>query len=308
MTLVCQPHTPASFDYCSRECALHGLFAKQNCSHELCSCAEHCMGTDDVCTGSGASKDPTHKSLPAVLDAKPGGTTLRLNGRPPMHYVPGQMYELSVLANVTGNDTWFLVDSGVGEIRRLSHATDETGNAVEQRVGSWRSQCNGSRASFVSVGGTPTSMHWIAPRAAAGPVVLRVATATSMGDIGINAAILNASSTGQLPAATAGYACTTSGTSSHVPWPLRQCQIVPPGTVGATNLTSCEADCFRGTRHDVYRCTRCAHVYDPERDGNGMAFEDLPDSWTCPTCGAPKSAYAKQIGADAVVRWAHPDM
>ena len=51
------------------------------------------------------------------------------------------------------------------------------------------------------------------------------------------------------------------------------------------------------------RCTRCAHVYDPVKDGGGLAFEDLPASWVCPTCGAPKAAYAKQLSGD----WSHDD-
>ena len=42
-------------------------------------------------------------------------------------------------------------------------------------------------------------------------------------------------------------------------------------------------------------------VYDPVKDGNGTAFEDLPDSWACPVCGAPKSAYTKS--ADG--KWSH---
>jgi rubredoxin len=41
-----------------------------------------------------------------------------------------------------------------------------------------------------------------------------------------------------------------------------------------------------------YRCTVCGYLYDPETGDNtkaikpGTAFEDLPDSWTCPVCGA----------------------
>ena len=38
-------------------------------------------------------------------------------------------------------------------------------------------------------------------------------------------------------------------------------------------------------------CSVCNHFYDAARDGNGTAFEDLPDSWVCPVCGAPKAAY-----------------
>ncbi len=46
-----------------------------------------------------------------------------------------------------------------------------------------------------------------------------------------------------------------------------------------------------------YVCTACGYVYDPEvGDENagiepGTAFEDLPDSWVCPLCGAGKGAF-----------------
>lgn len=50
----------------------------------------------------------------------------------------------------------------------------------------------------------------------------------------------------------------------------------------------------------------CAHVYDPAKDGGGKAFEDLPATWVCPVCGAPKSAYNKvMVGGDVV--WAHEE-
>ena len=46
-----------------------------------------------------------------------------------------------------------------------------------------------------------------------------------------------------------------------------------------------------------YVCKLCGYVYDPavgDPDGNiaaGTKFEDLPDDWVCPTCGAPKSSF-----------------
>jgi rubredoxin len=46
-----------------------------------------------------------------------------------------------------------------------------------------------------------------------------------------------------------------------------------------------------------YTCTVCGYVYDPEKGAPdsgidpGTAFEDLPDDWTCPECGAPKDAF-----------------
>ena len=36
-------------------------------------------------------------------------------------------------------------------------------------------------------------------------------------------------------------------------------------------------------------CSVCGYVYDGD-----VPFEDLPDDWTCPLCGAPKSEFEKQ--------------
>ena len=44
-------------------------------------------------------------------------------------------------------------------------------------------------------------------------------------------------------------------------------------------------------------CTICGYVYDPEEGDPdngiepGTAFEDLPDDWTCPDCGASKDDF-----------------
>jgi rubredoxin len=46
-------------------------------------------------------------------------------------------------------------------------------------------------------------------------------------------------------------------------------------------------------------CTVCGYVYDPTvgdstQDINpGVKFEDLPDSWVCPDCGAGKDLFEK---------------
>jgi len=48
-----------------------------------------------------------------------------------------------------------------------------------------------------------------------------------------------------------------------------------------------------------YQCTICGYIYDPEKgdpDGGiapGTAFEDIPDDWTCPVCGASKDQFKK---------------
>lgn len=47
-----------------------------------------------------------------------------------------------------------------------------------------------------------------------------------------------------------------------------------------------------------YRCKLCGHIYDPEKGdpssdiAPGTPFEDLPDSWKCPSCGVPKDKFA----------------
>ena len=39
-----------------------------------------------------------------------------------------------------------------------------------------------------------------------------------------------------------------------------------------------------------YVCKVCGWVYDPA-ENNGVAFEALPDDWTCPVCGVGKSEF-----------------
>jgi rubredoxin len=52
-----------------------------------------------------------------------------------------------------------------------------------------------------------------------------------------------------------------------------------------------------GQKPKRYRCTICEHIYDPsEGDPDagikpGTAFEDIPDTWVCPECGAMKTDY-----------------
>jgi flavin reductase (DIM6/NTAB) family NADH-FMN oxidoreductase RutF/rubredoxin len=48
-----------------------------------------------------------------------------------------------------------------------------------------------------------------------------------------------------------------------------------------------------------YRCTVCGYIYDPQAgdpDGDikpGTPFEELPDEWVCPVCGASKDQFEK---------------
>ena len=49
-----------------------------------------------------------------------------------------------------------------------------------------------------------------------------------------------------------------------------------------------------------YVCTVCGYVYDPKAGDpdndipEGTSFEDLPEDWTCPVCGAAKSEFEKE--------------
>lgn len=38
-----------------------------------------------------------------------------------------------------------------------------------------------------------------------------------------------------------------------------------------------------------YECTICGYIYDDAKES--VKFEDLPDDWTCPICGAPKAVF-----------------
>ena len=46
-----------------------------------------------------------------------------------------------------------------------------------------------------------------------------------------------------------------------------------------------------------WECTICGYVYDPavgDLDGGipaGTSFEELPDDWVCPDCGATKDVF-----------------
>lgn len=50
---------------------------------------------------------------------------------------------------------------------------------------------------------------------------------------------------------------------------------------------------------DKYRCEVCDWVYDPakgDEDGGiepGTPFEELPEDWVCPMCGASKDDFVR---------------
>ncbi len=48
-----------------------------------------------------------------------------------------------------------------------------------------------------------------------------------------------------------------------------------------------------------WECTVCAFIYDPDKGDSisgidpGTPFEDLPEDWVCPACGAGKDSFEK---------------
>lgn len=50
---------------------------------------------------------------------------------------------------------------------------------------------------------------------------------------------------------------------------------------------------------DRYLCTTCGYVYNPEKGDPdsgidvGTKWEDVPDDWKCPVCGASKDNFKK---------------
>jgi rubredoxin len=52
---------------------------------------------------------------------------------------------------------------------------------------------------------------------------------------------------------------------------------------------------------ELWICVECGMIYDPaegDLDGGippGTRFEDIPDSWVCPVCGARKTAFEPYV-------------
>ena len=50
---------------------------------------------------------------------------------------------------------------------------------------------------------------------------------------------------------------------------------------------------------DKWECIVCGYVYDPKKGDPdngvdpGTIFEDIPDDWVCPVCGAGKDQFKK---------------
>lgn len=83
-----------------------------------------------------------------------------------------------------------------------------------------------------------------------------------------------------------------------------------PGTVEIVDIAKARGEAAGGAPAEVkdnpmqkYICSDCDYEYDPavgdpsQGIAPGTAFDDLPDTWTCPECGAPKSEFYPVIEA-----------
>ena len=74
---------------------------------------------------------------------------------------------------------------------------------------------------------------------------------------------------------------------------------VKRGTTPKTAPSYVEEKKVEAIRTPKYRCTVCGYIYDPELgdpDGGikpGTPFEEIPDDWVCPVCGAAKSDFER---------------
>ncbi len=72
---------------------------------------------------------------------------------------------------------------------------------------------------------------------------------------------------------------------------------VKRGTTPKTAPSYVEQKKVEAIKAPKYKCTVCGYVYDPELgdpDGGikpGTPFEEIPDDWVCPVCGAAKSEF-----------------
>jgi rubredoxin len=65
-----------------------------------------------------------------------------------------------------------------------------------------------------------------------------------------------------------------------------------------------QEDHYMAKPEEMYQCqtTNCGYIYDPDRGDRkgkipkGTSFEDLPEDWKCPVCGASKKAFRPLAG------------
>jgi flavin reductase (DIM6/NTAB) family NADH-FMN oxidoreductase RutF/rubredoxin len=72
---------------------------------------------------------------------------------------------------------------------------------------------------------------------------------------------------------------------------------IKKGTTPKAAPTYIKEENRRESKMAKYRCTICGYIYDPEEGDtesgipSGTPFEELPDDWVCPICGATKDQF-----------------
>lgn len=94
----------------------------------------------------------------------------------------------------------------------------------------------------------------------------------------------------------AGFALAGGKTSLQRTMAQRMPELLPPAISESASESTDTTGADAGPR---YECDTCAYVYDP-KEGDpdsgiapGTRWEDLPDDWICPTCGAGKDEFTK---------------
>jgi rubredoxin len=74
---------------------------------------------------------------------------------------------------------------------------------------------------------------------------------------------------------------------------------IKKGATPQTAPTYIKEENRRGSEMAKYRCVICGYIYDPEGGDTeygippGTPFEELPDDWVCPICGATKDQFER---------------
>ncbi len=79
---------------------------------------------------------------------------------------------------------------------------------------------------------------------------------------------------------------------------------IVPGTVEVVDIAQKKAEAAGGKSMQKFVCSDCDYEYDPavgdptQGIAPGTAFDDLPDTWTCPECGATKAEFYPVLEAN----------
>lgn len=93
-----------------------------------------------------------------------------------------------------------------------------------------------------------------------------------------------------------GFALAGGKTSKQQIMAKRMPDLLPDAAV---EPTPAPVDAGKAEAGESYECDTCGYIYDPKEgdpDGGippGTRWEDIPDDWVCPTCGAGKEEFTK---------------